>query len=45
MASVEVRYDHVVQELQERRTNKQNFYPHTKYRQTDNDEEKQTGSE
>ena len=42
MASVEVRYDHVVQELQQRQTNKPNFYPHTKYRQTDNDEEKQT---
>ena len=42
MASVEVRYDHVAQELQQRQTNKPNFYPHTKYRQTDNDEEKQT---
>ena len=42
MASVEVRYDHVVHELQQRQTNKPNFYPHTKYRQTDIDEEKQT---
>lgn len=41
MASVEVRYDHVVHELQERQANKQNFYPHMKYRQTE-DGEKQT---
>ena len=45
MANVEVRYDCVVQELQERQTNsenlKLNFYPHIECRQTKNDDQKQ----